>query len=89
MQFELTHAIAILGRTPATFRSLLDGLEEEWIHADEGPATFSAFDNIGHLVHGERTNWIPRASIILDQRNGRPFGPFDRLRTMRRAGGRE
>jgi hypothetical protein len=79
MQFQLTHALEVLERTPATFRALLGGLPEVWTVPNEGPDTFSAFDNVGHLVHGERTDWIPRARIILAQGPNRRFEPYDRF----------
>lgn len=88
MQFELTRALEVLERTPRTFRSLLDGLPEAWTTPNEGPDTFSAFDNIGHLVHGERTDWIPRARIILAQGPNRTFEPFDRFAQYRESRGR-
>jgi hypothetical protein len=78
-RFDLANAIAVLERTPATFRALLAGLPEAWTSPNEGPDTFSAFDNLGHLVHGERTDWIPRARIILEHGRARPFEPFDRF----------
>ena len=82
--FQLADGIAVLERTPATFRALLAGLPEGWIVADEGPETFSPFDNVGHLIHGERTDWIPRARIILEQGKNRRFEPYDRFAQKRR-----
>lgn len=79
MEFQLTHALEVLERTPATFRALLGGLAETWTSPNEGPDTFSAFDNVGHLVHGERADWIPRARIILAQGEHRRFEPYDRF----------
>lgn len=79
MDFQLTHALEILERTPATFRALLAGLDDAWTEPNEGPDTFSAFDNLGHLVHGERADWIARATIILEQGENRRFEPFDRF----------
>ncbi|HZA33596.1 MAG TPA: DinB family protein [Vicinamibacterales bacterium] len=79
MQFQLTHAFEVLERTPATFRALLGGLPDAWTSPNEGPDTFSAFDNVGHLIHGERTDWIPRARIILAQGANRRFEPYDRF----------
>lgn len=76
--FELDHAIAVLERTPASLRALLEGLPDSWIHANEGTDTWSAYDVIGHLIHGERTDWIPRARHILSA-NKAPFEPFDRF----------
>jgi len=78
-RFELTDALEVLGRTPAAFRALLGGLSERWTAPNEGAETFSAFDNLGHLVHGERTDWIPRARIILEHGRSRTFDPFDRF----------
>jgi hypothetical protein len=77
--FDLANAMEVLERTPATFRALLAGLPDAWTAPNEGPDTFSAFDNLGHLVHGERTDWIPRARIILEHGRARPFEPFDRF----------
>ena len=88
MEFELTTALAVLERTPATFRSLLGGLPEAWTAPNEGPDTFSAFDNVGHLIHGERTDWIPRARIILEQGASRRFEPYDRFAQYRESEGK-
>jgi hypothetical protein len=79
MQFQLTHAFEVLERTPATFRALLGGLPDAWTSPNEGPDTFSAFDNVGHLIHGERTDWIPRARIILAPGANLRFEPYDRF----------
>jgi hypothetical protein len=79
MEFQLTHALEVLERTPGTFRALLGGVTDAWTSPNEGPETFSAFDNVGHLIHGERTDWIPRARIILAQGSNRRFEPYDRF----------
>jgi uncharacterized damage-inducible protein DinB len=79
MHFELSHAMAVLERTPAALRALLGGLPEAWTAPNEGPDTFSAYDNVGHLLHGERTDWIPRARLILAQGPERRFAPYDRF----------
>ena len=79
MNFDLARTIEILERTPATFRALLGGLSDAWTVPNEGADTFSAVDNLGHLVHGERADWIPRARIILAQGPDRTFAPFDRF----------
>ncbi len=79
MPFHLPDAIAVLERTPATFHSLLAGLPDVWTLSNEGPETFSPLDNLGHLIHGERTDWIPRARIILEQGADRRFTSFDRF----------
>src|SRR5438067_7959580 len=74
---RLDDAISILERTPPSLKALLDGLPETWIQATEGDATWSPYDVIGHLIHGERTDWIPRARHILAGET-RPFETFDR-----------
>jgi hypothetical protein len=79
MKFELSDALAVLERTPRVLRELLAGLPEDWIRATEGPDTWSPFDVVGHLVHGERTDWLPRTEIILRDGESRPFPPFDRF----------
>ena len=86
--FAISEAISVLERTPEVFRALLAGLPEPWILADEGPETFSAFENLGHLVHGERTDWIPRARIILAQSGDRAFEPYDRFAQKRESAGK-
>ncbi|MEO8677777.1 MAG: DinB family protein [Vicinamibacterales bacterium] len=88
MDFDLAQGIAVLERTPATFRALLGGLPDAWITPTEGPATFSAFDNVGHLIHGERTDWIPRALIILAPSGDRRFAPYDRFAQTRESAGK-
>lgn len=77
--FVLEEAIPILARTPATLDALLRGLPDGWIVAHEGDATWSPLDVIGHLVHGERTDWMPRARIILEHGETRAFDRFDRF----------
>src|SRR5204863_6208400 len=80
MDFDLDLAIAVLRRSPATLRALLDGLSDSWIRATEGPETFSPFDVVGHLIDGEETDWIPRARIILARGPNPIFEPYDRFR---------
>src|SRR5258705_10230764 len=86
--FDLANGIAVLERTPATFRALLAGLPDAWIATNEGPDTFSPFDNVGHLIHGERTDWIPRARIILAQGASRRFEKYDRFAQIRESKGK-
>jgi hypothetical protein len=86
--FQLNDAIAVLERTPATLRTLLGGLPESWTARNEGADTFSAFDNVGHLIHGERADWMPRARIILAQGSARRFEPYDRLAQTRESAGK-
>jgi hypothetical protein len=77
--FVIEEAVAILSRTPRTLDALLRGLPDGWVTAHEGGTTWSPFDVIGHLIHGERTDWITRASIILEHGEAKPFEKFDRL----------
>ena len=79
MPFRLEQAIEVLERTPAVLRSMLSGLSEPWVMNNYGPETWSPFDVVGHLIHGERTDWIPRARIILERGASKPFEPFDRF----------
>jgi hypothetical protein len=76
--FDLTRDGAILERTPAVLTELLRGLPSEWTDADDGPGTWSARVVLAHLIHGERTDWIPRARIIVQRIGDRRFPPFDR-----------
>jgi hypothetical protein len=77
--FVMDEAVAILARTPAALEALLRGLPDGWISANEGGETWSPFDVIGHLIHGERTDWVQRARIILEHGETRPFDKFDRF----------
>ena len=79
MEFDLDKAIAVLARTPATLRTLLKDLPRDWVETNEGANTWSPYDVIGHLIHGERTDWITRVKIILEHGESRPFDPFDRF----------
>lgn len=88
MDFALPQGIAVLARTPAALRALLDGLPPDWTSATEGPDTWSPYDVIGHLNHGERTDWIPRARIILEQGVNRRFEPYDRFAQFRESQGK-
>lgn len=77
--FAVEEAAAILARTPAALDALLRGLPDGWVTSNEGGDTWSPFDVIGHLIHGERTDWMPRVRIILEHGESRPFDPFDRF----------
>ena len=79
MTFNINKSIEILERTPMILASFLDGLSEGWIKNNEGENTWSAYDVLGHLIHGERTDWIPRARIILSDKTDKTFEPFDRF----------
>ena len=88
MEFQLTRALEILERRPGTFRALLGDLTDAWTTPNEGPDTWSALDNLGHLVHTERTNWIPRARVILEQGPDRRFEPLDRFAHLQESAGK-
>jgi hypothetical protein len=86
--FVMEEAIAILARTPETLDALLRGLPDGWIVANEGGDTWSPFDVIGHLIHGERTDWVPRAKMILERGEERAFDTFDRFAQFSQSEGR-
>ncbi len=84
----LTESVAVLSRTPAVLNALLRDLPEPWIHATEGPDTWSPWVVLGHLIHGERADWIPRLEIILRSGPAEPFPAFDRLAQFRESAGK-
>jgi hypothetical protein len=89
VELVLAHAHAVLARTPAVLRAWLSGLPPEWLNGTEGPDTFSPLENLGHLIQGERTDWIPRARRILEHGTAVPFDPFDRFAHRRLLTGRD
>jgi DinB superfamily len=88
MDFNLTDGPAVLERTPGTLRAMLHGLPSTWTDATEGPDTWSPYVVVGHLIHGERTDWIPRAQIILSQGQDRTFAPYDRFAQFKESEGK-
>lgn len=88
MDFDLESGVAVLERTPATLRAMLGGLSPAWTGATEGPESWSPYDIVGHLIQGERNDWVPRAEIILAQGAERRFTPFDRLAQFRESEGK-
>lgn len=88
MPFDLVAALALLARTPATLDVWLRGLPDAWTGANEGPDTWSAFDVVGHLIHGERTDWLPRTLLLLEHGEDRPFEPYDRFAQERDSEGK-
>ena len=88
MHFDLTTALPVLERTPRVLHELLDGLPDVWIRATEGPDTWSPFDVVGHLIHGERTDWMQRAEIVVRKGEARAFPPFDRVAMLEASRGR-
>jgi hypothetical protein len=79
MRYSLISSYEILDRTPAVLHSLLSGLDGEWIMNNEGPETFSPFDVLGHLIHGEKTDWTVRTKMILESGTTKTFEPWDRF----------
>lgn len=79
MKFSIEKSIEILERTPSVLESMLTGLSEDWIHQNEGGDSWNAFDIVGHLIHGEKTDWIPRMEIMLSERENKTFAPFNRF----------
>ncbi|MBT2682367.1 DinB family protein [Bacillus sp. ISL-37] len=79
MVFNMTEAIEILERTPGTLEALLSGLSEGWVYSNEGEGTWNPSEVIGHLVDGEKYNWIPRLKIILAETDDKSFPAFDRF----------
>ncbi len=79
MKFDLNESIEILSRTPAVLETLLSGLSDDWLNNNEGEESWSPYDIIGHLIHGEKTDWIPRMEIILSNSTDKNFKPFDRF----------
>jgi len=86
-EFNLAEAAAILARTPATLAEFLSGLPDIWVRRDEGNDTWSAFDILGHLIVGERTDWMPRIRILLENGEARAFDPFDRFAQFNESAG--
>lgn len=85
--FDLKKSFEILERTPAILDALLNNLPQEWITQNEGPDTWSPYDIVGHMIHGEKTDWIPRIKMILDD-DQTPFPPFDRLAQFKESQGK-
>ena len=88
MEHNLQHTISLLSRTPAALNTLLRDLPEAWTFQNEGENTWRAFDVVGHLIHAERTDWMPRARMILQFGDTKKFEPFDRLAQVRESQGK-
>lgn len=86
--FELGEALELLERTPRVLDAWLRELPVAWARASEGPETFSPFDVLGHLLHGEQADWIPRIERILEHGEARAFEPFDRFAQERESVGK-
>jgi hypothetical protein len=88
MEHNLDLTVRLLGRTPASLDALLRDMPQAWTSRNEGKNTWSAFDVVGHLIHGERTDWMPRAKMILQFGETRTFEPFDRWGQVRESEGK-
>lgn len=85
---NVAHAISLLSRTPAALDALLRDQPEALTHTNEGGTTWNAYDIVGHLVHTERGNWLPRVRRILEFGESRAFDPLDRLAQVRESQGK-
>ena len=88
MNFRLDKSIEILERTPDVLRLMLDGISAEWTNNNEGEETWSAYDVVGHLIHGEKTDWMPRAELILSDNINKNFIPFNRFAQLEESKGK-
>lgn len=88
MEHNLEQTISLLSRTPAALNALVRDLPEPWTRHNEGETSWSVFDIVGHLIHGERTDWMPRARMVLQFQEGKTFEPFDRLGQVRESQGK-
>ena len=88
MEYQLQNTISLLTRTPSALNALLRGLPETWTFRSEGDGSWSVCEVVGHLNHGERTDWMPRARMVLEFGEGRTFEPFDRWAQGRESGGK-
>lgn len=88
MKYDLQQSIEILNKTPGILRQLLQGLQPAWLLSNEGPDSFSPFDVMGHLLHGEKTDWPVRIKIILEHGNKQAFDMFDRFAMYEESNGK-
>jgi DinB superfamily len=88
MKFDLDRSYEILERTPSVLNSLLAGLSDDWTLNNEGPDTFSPYDVVGHLVHGEKTDWPDRIAMILEYGTTKEFIPYDRFAMIEESKGK-
>src|SRR5437588_10020647 len=88
MKHDLQQTIAVIERTPKVLNTLLRDLPEDWTMRNEGEKSWSAYEIVGHLIHGEQTDWIPRARRILESGESKPFDKFDRFAQERESKGK-
>lgn len=88
MEFTIEKSVEILERTPGVLVELLSEIHVDWIDNNEGPETWSPFDIVGHMLHGEKTDWVPRIEIVLSDRGNKVFEPFDRFAMFQESKGK-
>jgi hypothetical protein len=88
MEHDLQDTLSLLTRTPGALNALLRELPDSWTSRNEGENTWSAFDVVGHLIHAERTDWMPRVRMVLQFGETQPFAPFDRWGMLRETQGK-
>ena len=88
MEHNLEQTISLLSRTPAALNALVRGLPETWTLRNEGETSWNVFDIVGHLIHGEHTDWMPRARMVLQFQESKTFEPFDRMGQVRESQGK-
>jgi len=88
MEYQLADGMAVLERTPGVLRAMLAGLPSQWTDATEGPDTWSPYVIVGHMIHGERADWVVRARTVVEQGESRAFKPFDRFAQFRESEGK-
>jgi hypothetical protein len=88
MEQNLQHTVSLLARTPAALNALLRDLPEEWTYRNEGDDSWTVYDVVGHLVYGERTDWMVRGKMVLEHGESQTFEPFDRLGQIRESQGK-
>lgn len=88
MNFELNQSLAVLRRTPEVLETLLKDLPDSWTMQNEGGKSWSPYDVVGHLIHGEKTDWIARTKIIIFEGPDKSFTPFDRFAQFKESQGK-
>ena len=89
MKYELSQALPILERTPKVFRTLLQDLPAAWTQQNEGGDSWSPYDVVGHLIHGEKTDWMQRVAVVLNKDENKTFTPFDRFAQFEESKGKD
>lgn len=79
MKYHIDNALEVLERTPNVLNVYLENLSDEWVLSNEGGESWSPFDVVGHLIHGEKTDWIPRIKLVLNDSENKTFEPYDRF----------